>query len=190
MSDTRKRRSGGSSKSLRQDSGDHSKHGSIKVNSNKASNGKHQQGKNLKSHSGHNKSYDSIRKIVQEEGRTARNLVQYSVPLLESQGDGPVVPRLPLNAKRTGSSSRSNSHRTPPPGSRFRHRSLSNMTKSPRSEFDTKNDLRARYWKYMFDNFQRAVDSIYQTCEQDESVLECKEVIMMLEQSKRFQGFD
>ena len=32
---------------------------------------------------------DNIRKIVQEEGRTARNLVQYNVPVLENQSEGP-----------------------------------------------------------------------------------------------------
>ena len=84
--------------------------------------------------------------------------------------------------KRAGSSSRSQSYRTPPPGSRIRHRSLSDIAKSPRSEAGSKKnvDLRARYWKYMFDNFQRAVDSIYQTCEQDESVVECKVTLLDL----------
>ncbi|CAL1531856.1 unnamed protein product [Lymnaea stagnalis] len=140
----------------------------------------------------HRNGFDNVRKIVQEEGRTARNLVQYSVPASENQlaeQAGNTVPsnsRSSSQQKRAGSSSRSQAHRTPPPGSRFRHRSLSDMAKSPRSDAGSKkNDLRARYWKYMFDNFQRAVDSIYQTCEQDESVVECKEVIMMLEQSTK-----
>ena len=54
---------------------------------------------------------------------------------------------------------------------------MSELTKSPSSERGPKKnsvDLRARYWKFLFDNFQRAVDGIYQTCEQDESVVECK----------------
>lgn len=37
-----------------------------------------------------------------------------------------------------------------------------------------KADLRARYWAFLFDNLQRAVDEIYQTCEVDESIMECK----------------
>jgi len=48
------------------------------------------------------------------------------------------------------------------------------LTKSPKSDGGKKPDLRARYWKFLFDNLQRAVDAIYETCEQDESALECK----------------
>ena len=35
-------------------------------------------------------------------------------------------------------------------------------------------DLHARYWTFLFENLRRAVDEIYQTCETDDSVLECK----------------
>ncbi|XP_058264690.1 S phase cyclin A-associated protein in the endoplasmic reticulum isoform X4 [Hemibagrus wyckioides] len=44
-----------------------------------------------------------------------------------------------------------------------------------------KVDLRARYWAFLFDNLRRAVDEIYVTCESDQSVVECKEVLMMLD---------
>lgn len=37
-----------------------------------------------------------------------------------------------------------------------------------------KSDIRSRYWTYLFDNLKRAVDEIYQTCENDNSVSECK----------------
>ncbi|KAK7501611.1 hypothetical protein BaRGS_00007042, partial [Batillaria attramentaria] len=140
-------------------------------------------------------SSDHVRKIVQEEGRTARNLVQYSVPLEdESEPTGRPTGRQPLKTHRRSerndsqSGSGSGSGKTPPPEHRQRQRSISELTKSPSSEHGPKKnsvDLRARYWKFLFDNFQRAVDGIYQTCEQDESVVECKEVIMMLEQSTK-----
>lgn len=54
-------------------------------------------------------------------------------------------------------------------------KSLHDLTKSPKSDSGTrKADRRARYWKFLFDNLQRAVDAIYDTCETDESVVECK----------------
>ncbi|XP_012935798.1 S phase cyclin A-associated protein in the endoplasmic reticulum [Aplysia californica] len=181
MSDSRRKRSGGT-KSIRMENGDH--HRSQQKASSSNQHGSTRPKSSLGHHHGQKVGYDHVRQIVQEEGRTARNLVQYSVPVLENQGDS--APRSSSQQKRAGSTSRTYSHQTPPPGSRIRHRSLSEIAKSPRSDTGSKkNDLRARYWKYMFDNFQRAVDSIYQTCEQDESVVECKEVIMMLEQSTK-----
>ena len=49
------------------------------------------------------------------------------------------------------------------------------LTKSPKSDSGSKKpDRRARFWKFLFDNLQRAVDAIYETCEQDESEVECK----------------
>jgi len=42
------------------------------------------------------------------------------------------------------------------------------------SQATRKTDVRARYWAFLFDNLKRAVDEIYQTCETDESVSECK----------------
>lgn len=40
-----------------------------------------------------------------------------------------------------------------------------------------KSDIRSRYWAYLFDNLKRAVDEIYQTCENDDSVSECKVIL-------------
>ncbi|MGH0153040.1 UNVERIFIED_CONTAM: hypothetical protein FKN15_050050 [Acipenser sinensis] len=57
-----------------------------------------------------------------------------------------------------------------------------NAEKSPsKARQPRKVDLRARYWAVLFDNLRRAVDEIYVTCESDQSVVECKEVLMMLD---------
>lgn len=53
----------------------------------------------------------------------------------------------------------------------------------------SRDDLRARYWAFLFDNLHRAVDEIYQNCEKDESVVECKEAIMILDNyTREFNG--
>uniref|UniRef100_A0A671NLR9 S phase cyclin A-associated protein in the endoplasmic reticulum-like n=1 Tax=Sinocyclocheilus anshuiensis TaxID=1608454 RepID=A0A671NLR9_9TELE len=46
--------------------------------------------------------------------------------------------------------------------------------------FETCNHI-SRYWAFLFDNLRRAVDEIYVTCESDQSVVECREVLMMLD---------
>ncbi|CAG2179572.1 unnamed protein product, partial [Oppiella nova] len=46
-------------------------------------------------------------------------------------------------------------------------------------------ELRCRYWAFLFDNLNRAVDEIYQNCESDESVVECKETLMVLDNYRR-----
>ncbi|XP_048254024.1 S phase cyclin A-associated protein in the endoplasmic reticulum-like [Haliotis rufescens] len=179
MSDSRRKRHGPGPKS-RSDNGE-SSYRSL------ANGGNSQRGKGSHSSSHYQRmnSFDRVRKIVQEEGRTARNLVQYNLPL-------------ETHHERTG---RPTTRQIRKPGTRReRPASLSSfpglsgkispldpsMAKSPKSDLGGKRvDLRARYWKFLFDNLQRAVDAIYDTCEHDESVLECKEVIMMLEQSTK-----
>ncbi|XP_041368971.1 S phase cyclin A-associated protein in the endoplasmic reticulum-like [Gigantopelta aegis] len=122
---------------------------------------------------------DSVRKIVQEEGRTARNLVKYSVPLETRQE------RTGRPATRRARKSRPNSISSDSYAQGKRSPIDAKLApKSPKSDVK-KPDSRARYWKFLFDNLQRAVDAIYETCENDESEVECKEVIMMLEQSTK-----
>lgn len=54
------------------------------------------------------------------------------------------------------------------------------LTQRPSSvtSFQSQKNLRARYWSYLFDNLHRAVDEIYTTCENDESLIECKVTIV------------
>ena len=120
---------------------------------------------------------DSVRNKVLTEGRSARNLVTWSVPVSTNESKprskrkkprkfgelqtlervGVVTPAVmvtysgPAEAvKRTGGGGGG--------GDAVR----------------LSRDLKARYWSYLFDNLQRAVDEIYATCEMDVSVVECK----------------
>ncbi|GFS97997.1 s phase cyclin A-associated protein in the endoplasmic reticulum [Nephila pilipes] len=139
---------------------------------------------------------ETIQKVV-EEGLEARNLLNFiSGGLVEeviSSKKPPVFPRpqsvspkpasidpckssdarvLLRSTKRRGALSR--------PKSRLRSASAGR---------NPEKDLRARYWTFLFENLHRAVDEIYQTCEMDESIVESKEAIMMLENySKDFHA--
>ncbi|KAK3924987.1 S phase cyclin A-associated protein in the endoplasmic reticulum [Frankliniella fusca] len=127
------------------------------------------------------KAENSVRLLVQEEGRAARNLIAFSVPRDMVQIDSSKVSRKPPSSPRTVQDLKKDdapirtTKRAPDssnPGSRVRSASTGR---------DKKSELQARYWAFLFGNLQRAVDEIYQTCETDESVSECKEVILVLE---------
>ncbi|RDD45092.1 S phase cyclin A-associated protein in the endoplasmic reticulum [Trichoplax sp. H2] len=49
----------------------------------------------------------------------------------------------------------------------------------------SRHNLKARYWSYLFDNLNRAVDEIYCVCENDENINGCQEVIMTLDICKK-----
>ncbi|KAJ8248775.1 hypothetical protein GJAV_G00227600 [Gymnothorax javanicus] len=131
-------------------------------------------------------SHDKVRKIVAEEGRAARNLIAWSVPLENKEEDGKSKPHSSANPR----SQRVNSglHRNKKQNVALDSKSTAgplldkNTEKSPtKARQPRKVDLRARYWAFLFDNLRRAVDEIYVTCESDQSVVECKEVLMMLD---------
>ncbi|XP_076101540.1 S phase cyclin A-associated protein in the endoplasmic reticulum-like isoform X1 [Mytilus galloprovincialis] len=184
MSDTRKKRYSPSIR-MRSDNGENNYHRNSSAQSvayNKT--GRNNNSQNSTSNYHRMNSYDRVRKIVQEEGRTARNLVIYNVPVEQrrsSSGQGYPGRQRKLSQKDNQQRSQGK-HR--PSSLEDQSSYKQDLTRSPRSDGGTrKSDRRARYWKFLFDNLQRAVDAIYETCEQDESVVECKEVIMMLEQS-------
>ncbi|CAO2634954.1 S phase cyclin A-associated protein in the endoplasmic reticulum [Lemmus lemmus] len=129
-------------------------------------------------------SHDKVRRIVAEEGRTARNLIAWSVPL-ESKDDDEGKPKC-----QTGGKSKrtiQGTHKTTKQSTAVDCKITStsgekHFDKSPtKARHPRKIDLRARYWAFLFDNLRRAVDEIYVTCESDQSVVECKEVLMMLD---------
>ncbi|XP_037689249.1 S phase cyclin A-associated protein in the endoplasmic reticulum isoform X2 [Choloepus didactylus] len=129
-------------------------------------------------------SHDKVRRIVAEEGRTARNLIAWSVPLESKDDDGKPKCQTGGKPKRTIQGT----HKTTKQNTAVDCKITSSTTgdkhfdKSPtKIRHPRKIDLRARYWAFLFDNLRRAVDEIYVTCESDQSVVECKEVLMMLD---------
>uniref|UniRef100_A0A8C6L3V2 S-phase cyclin A associated protein in the ER n=1 Tax=Nothobranchius furzeri TaxID=105023 RepID=A0A8C6L3V2_NOTFU len=126
-------------------------------------------------------SHDKVRKIVAEEGRAARNLIAWSVPLENKEEEGQN-----LHAKSQRINAGQHKNKKQNAGVEGKGTSGSPLDKgsdkSPtKVRQPRKVDLRARYWAFLFENLRRAVDEIYVTCESDQSVLECKEVLMMLD---------
>ncbi|XP_076294606.1 short spindle 3 isoform X3 [Lasioglossum baleicum] len=113
-----------------------------------------------------------VRLLIQEEGRAARNLIAFNVPVGTSNSEK--VTRKPPSVPRISQSS--TTKRSMKPTTRVRSASTGR---------DKKSELQARYWAFLFGNLQRAVDGIYQTCEEDENISECKEVILVLENYTR-----
>ncbi|CAF4498457.1 unnamed protein product, partial [Rotaria magnacalcarata] len=59
--------------------------------------------------------------------------------------------------------------------------SSSNDASSRRTDSNS-SDIRSRYWTFLFDNLKRSIEQIYQTCESDQNLLQCQEVIQFLSQ--------
>uniref|UniRef100_A0A663MEB8 S-phase cyclin A associated protein in the ER n=1 Tax=Athene cunicularia TaxID=194338 RepID=A0A663MEB8_ATHCN len=129
-------------------------------------------------------SHDKVRKIVAEEGRTARNLIAWSVPLENKDDDGKSKWQAGGKTKRVTQGTHKTAKQSTTIDCKLTAAAAGdkNFDKSPtKTRQPRKVDLRARYWAFLFDNLRRAVDEIYVTCESDQSVVECKEVLMMLD---------
>nr|XP_025844456.1 S phase cyclin A-associated protein in the endoplasmic reticulum isoform X3 [Vulpes vulpes] len=129
-------------------------------------------------------SHDKVRRIVAEEGRTARNLIAWSVPLESKDDDGKSKCQTGGKSKRTIQGTHKNTKQNTAVDCKITSSTTGDkhFDKSPtKTRHPRKIDLRARYWAFLFDNLRRAVDEIYETCESDQSVVECKEVLMMLD---------
>ncbi|XP_049467852.1 S phase cyclin A-associated protein in the endoplasmic reticulum isoform X1 [Panthera uncia] len=129
-------------------------------------------------------SHDKVRRIVAEEGRTARNLIAWSVPLESKDDDGKSKCQTGGKSKRTIQGTHKNTKQNVGVDCKITSSTTGDkhFDKSPtKARHPRKIDLRARYWAFLFDNLRRAVDEIYETCESDQSVVECKEVLMMLD---------
>ncbi|GAA6100320.1 S phase cyclin A-associated protein in the endoplasmic reticulum isoform X3, partial [Tachysurus ichikawai] len=131
-------------------------------------------------------SHDKVRKIVAEEGRAARNLIAWSVPLENKEEEGKSRAHNNSNARAQRINSGQHRNKKQPVRLDCKAASGSMLEKRPeksptKARQPRKVDLRARYWAFLFDNLRRAVDEIYVMCESDQSVVECKEVLMMLD---------
>ncbi|CAL1299756.1 unnamed protein product [Larinioides sclopetarius] len=139
---------------------------------------------------------NTIQKVV-EEGLEARNLLNFiSDGFIDEIGTlkkPPVSPRPQSVSPKPASM---DSSKTIDPPLLLRNSKRRGVLSRPKSRLrsasagrNPEKDLRARYWTFLFENLHRAVDEIYQTCEMDESIVESKEAIMMLENySKDFHA--
>ncbi|XP_078606102.1 S phase cyclin A-associated protein in the endoplasmic reticulum-like isoform X3 [Branchiostoma floridae x Branchiostoma japonicum] len=164
-------------------------------NSNRRPNSAKGNGKQTQSPLQRSTSYEGVRKIVAREGRSARNLVAWRVPMdtSVSAGKGKTSNKKSkaekLESKAMSShvaeNLRSKSAQRDSSSEGSKGTQTSPRKKSPGQTKGKKGDVRARYWAFLFDNLRRAVDEIYQTCEADESVVECKEMLLMLDNYSR-----
>ncbi|XP_049963101.1 S phase cyclin A-associated protein in the endoplasmic reticulum isoform X1 [Schistocerca serialis cubense] len=128
---------------------------------------------------------EELRMVVQDEGKSAKHSIAFHVPLNQTQLDsGKVLVRKPPSSPRPTTDSKKEDPL------QICKRAQENLKPGPRVRSastgrDKKSELQARYWAFLFGNLQRAVDEIYQTCETDESVSECKEVILVLDNYTR-----
>nr|XP_043882267.1 S phase cyclin A-associated protein in the endoplasmic reticulum isoform X3 [Solea senegalensis] len=130
-------------------------------------------------------SHDKVRKIVAEEGRAARNLIAWSVPLENKEEEAKSKNNSSGSSRVQRSNSGQQKNKKQNVGVESKSTAGALLDKGPeksptKAKQPRKVDLRAHYWAFLFDNLRRAVDQIYVTCESDQSVVECKEVLMML----------
>ncbi|XP_039270648.2 S phase cyclin A-associated protein in the endoplasmic reticulum-like isoform X1 [Styela clava] len=141
---------------------------------------------------------ETVRRIVAQEGRSARNLISWNAPLdnverKHSVDDGEEFKPVKTRRRASGLKRRSKSCDTNDKKTDNSNNKSNGTTRTPRdiktsggssrssSVGKKQTSIRARYWAYLFENLRRAVDEIYATCETDQSVVECKEVLLVLD---------
>lgn len=117
-------------------------------------------------------SFERIRQLVEREGKSARNLVAWSVPAVEQSERSHGKVRARRRPARSSGLSRSE---------RMCMAAAGQYSGTQRGSGEVgktaKVDVHARYWSYLFDHLFRAVDEIYRTCEVDNSIIECQVVL-------------
>lgn len=120
-------------------------------------------------------SFERLQQLVKKEGKSARNLVTWSVPVVRTgtreaargrRGRSSARRRPVRNVEKLSSSERM-----------CRAAAAEHFTDSTlggKEISSNRADIQARYWRYLFDNLFRAVDELYKTCEVDCSVIECQ----------------
>uniref|UniRef100_A0A3Q3VZ53 U1-type domain-containing protein n=1 Tax=Mola mola TaxID=94237 RepID=A0A3Q3VZ53_MOLML len=112
-------------------------------------------------------SHDKVRKIVAEEGRAARNLIAWSVPLENREEEAKSKSNSSGSSKTQRINSGQQKNKKQNAGLESKGTAGALLDKGPdksptKARQPRKVDLRARYWAFLFDNLRRAVDEIYE----------------------------
>jgi len=133
----------------------------------------------------HSSTLENMKKITEKEGRLARNLLSWSIPVDDKdrvKNKRSRYNKYPNNGDACNQRNNPKKYCYGRPRYETKEREKTdNENISESSHGAKKISFRARYWGYLFDNLKRAVDEIYATCQSDSSVVECKEVLLMLD---------